>query len=103
MLFYKPLERDPQAVKLALADGNREALTAFVQAIEPIEDFTPEAIYGALKAVMQEKNIKMGPIATPLRVLVCNADKTPQIDRTLALFGKKEVLARIASGLAMAE
>lgn len=103
MLFYKPLERNPQAVKLALADGNREALTAFVQAIEPIEDFTPEAVYGALKAVMQEKNIKMGPIATPLRVLVCNADKTPQIDRTLALFGKKEVLARIESGLAMAE
>lgn len=102
MLFYKPLERDPQAVKLALADGNREALDAFVQAIEPLDDFTPEAIYGALKTVMQEEAIKMGPIATPLRVLVCNADRTPQIDRTLALFGKKEVLDRIKSGLAMA-
>ena len=55
------------------------------------------------KSFIEEKNIKMGPIATPLRVLVCNADKTPQIDRTLALFGKKEVLARIESGLAMAD
>ena len=46
------------------------------------------------KSFIEEKNIKMGPIATPLRVLVCNADKTPQIDRTLALFGKKEVTLR---------
>ncbi len=103
MLFYKPLERDPQAVKAALADGNKEALLAFVEEIKGLDDFTAENIYGALKAVMEAKGIKMGPIATPLRVLVCNADRTPQIDRTLALFGKQEVLSRIGSGLAMAE
>lgn len=51
---------------------------------------------------MEKLNIKMGPIATPLRVLVCNVDRTPQIDKTLELFGKDEVLARIDSGLAMA-
>lgn len=51
---------------------------------------------------MEKRDIKMGPIATPLRVLVCNVDKTPQIDKTLELFGKNEVLARIESGLAMA-
>ena len=102
MLFYKPLERDVAAVKAALADGNREALEAFVAEIEKIEDFKAEAVYGALKAVMEARNIKMGPIATPLRVLVCNADKTPQIDKTLELFGKEEVLARIRSGLEMA-
>ena len=101
LFFYKPLERDPEAVKAALADGNREALEAFVAAIEPIEDFNASNIYGAIKAVMQAKDIKMGPIATPLRVLVCNTDRTPQIDRTLELFGKKTVLERIASGLEM--
>ena len=51
---------------------------------------------------MEAMNIKMGPVATPLRVLVCNADRTPQIDKTLELFGKNVVLERIASGLAMA-
>ena len=40
---------------------------------------------------MEKRGIKMGPIATPLRVLVCNVDKTPQIDKTLELFGKDEV------------
>jgi glutamyl-tRNA synthetase len=51
---------------------------------------------------MEAKGIKLNPIAVPLRVIVCGTDKTPQIDRTLELFGKQEVLARVASGLAMA-
>lgn len=103
MLFYGPFERNPEAVKAALTDENRQALTAFVRQIEALDEFTAPNIYAAIKAVMQALNIKMGPIATPLRVLVCNADKTPQIDRTLELFGKKTVLERIASGLAMAD
>lgn len=103
MLFYKPLDRNAEAVKASLADGNREALEAFIAEIEKLEDFNAQAIYGAIKTVMEARGIKMGPIATPLRVLVCNADKTPQIDKTLELFGKEEVLARIASGLAMAQ
>lgn len=102
MLFYKPLERDADAIKASLADGNREAFEAFVAELEKIEEFTATNIYGAIKTVMEAKGIKMNPIAVPLRVIVCGTDKTPQIDRTLELFGKQEVLARVASGLAMA-
>ncbi len=102
LFFYKPLERDVEAVKAALEGENLQALRAFVEAVKPLEDFTAPKIYEALKSVMTAMNIKMGPIATPLRVLVCNADRTPQIDRTLELFGKKTVLERIASGLEMA-
>lgn len=102
LFFYKPLERDAEAVKAALADGNREALIDFRDGIAQLADFNAQAIYGVIKAVMEKRGIKMGPIATPLRVLVCNVDKTPQIDKTLELFGKDEVLARIESGLAMA-
>jgi len=102
MLFYKPLERDATAVKASLEGINREALELFLEKIEPLTSFDATSIYDALKAVMEEKAIKMGPIATPLRVLVCNADKTPQIDKTLELFGKAEVVSRIRSGLGMA-
>ena len=102
LFFYKPLERDPETVKTALEGENLAAIKAFAAAIEPLEDFTAPKIYEAIKSVMQAQNIKMGPVATPLRVLVCNADRTPQIDKTLELFGKKVVLERIASGLEMA-
>ncbi len=103
MLFYKPLDRDAEAVRAALAGENKAALLRFLELIRAIDAFTPENIYGALKTVMQEMSIKMGPIATPLRVLVCNAQTTPQIDKTLALFGKEEVISRIESGLKLAE
>ena len=102
LFFYKPLERDAEAVKAALADGNRDALIDFRDGIAQLADFNAQAIYGVIKTVMEKRGIKMGPIATPLRVLVCNVDQTPQIDKTLELFGKNEVLARIESGLAMA-
>ena len=62
-------------------------------------DFTAPEIYGVIKSVMEAQGIKMGPVATPLRVLVCGADKVPQIDKTLELFGKQTVLARIEEGL----
>ncbi len=102
LFFYKPLVQDPEAVRAALAGENRKALEAFVEGIKPLGNFTAPEIYGVIKNVMQQQSIKMGPIATPLRVLVCAADRVPQIDKTLELFGKEEVLKRIASGLALA-
>ena len=53
-----------------------------------------------IQEVMAERSIPMKILANPLRVLVCRADRTPQIDRTLCLIGRDKVLARIAEGLA---
>lgn len=101
LFFYGPLVRSEEAVREVLTEENRRALDAFVEGAKALESFTAPEIYGVIKNVMAEQNIKMGPIASPLRVLVCGADKVPQIDKTLELFGKKEVLSRIASGIAM--
>lgn len=82
-----------------LADGGREALKLFGEKLEAISDVTPEAVYGCIQAVMEEQGIAMKVLANPLRVCVCAADRTPQIDKTLCLIGKEEVLARIARAL----
>ena len=60
---------------------------------------TPEAVYGIIQEVMAEREIGMKILATPLRVCVCAAERTPQIDVTLCLIGKDEVLKRIAATL----
>ena len=82
-----------------MSEENRKALAAFVEGIKALENFKAPEIYGVIKSVMEAQGIKMGPVATPLRVLVCGADKVPQIDKTLELFGKQTVLARIEEGL----
>ena len=88
-----------EALQAALTEENRKALAAFVEGIKALENFKAPEIYGVIKSVMEAQGIKMGPVATPLRVLVCGADKVPQIDKTLELFGKQTVLARIEEGL----
>lgn len=99
LFFYKPAEPTEEALQAALTEENRKALAAFVEGIKALENFKAPEIYGIIKSVMEAQGIKMGPVATPLRVLVCGADKVPQIDKTLELFGKQTVLARIEEGL----
>ena len=99
LFFYKPAEPTEEALQAALTEENRKALAAFVEGIKALENFKAPEIYGVIKSVMEAQGIKMGPVATPLRVLVCGADKVPQIDKTLELFGKQTVLARIEEGL----
>ena len=102
MFFYKPAELTAESAKAVLTEENRKALDAFVEGIKALDSFTAPEIYGVIKSVMEAQGIKMGPVANPLRVLVCCADKVPQIDKTLELFGKDEVLKRIAAGIALA-
>ena len=102
LFFYTPVNQTAEAAREVLTPENRKALEAFVEGIQALESFTAPEIYGVIKHVMETQCIKMGPVATPLRVLVCGADKVPQIDKTLELFGKEEVLKRIASGIALA-
>ena len=102
LFFYTPVNQTAEAAREVLTPENRKALEAFVEGIQALESFTAPEIYGVIKHVMETQGIKMGPVATPLRVLVCCADKVPQIDKTLELFGKEEVLKRIASGIALA-
>ena len=99
LFFYvEPKVNEEEAAKV-LADGGREALKLFGEKLEAISDVTPEAVYGCIQAVMEEQGIAMKVLANPLRVCVCAADRTPQIDKTLCLIGKEEVLARIARAL----
>ena len=83
-----------------MADGGREALTLFAEKLNAVTDMTAENVYGCIQAVMEAQGIPMKVLANPLRVCVCVAERTPQIDMTLCLIGKEEVLKRIAKALA---
>lgn len=88
----KPLRFSPTA------DAKR--LELFAQKLKALDAETPENVYHCIQEVMAERSIPMKILANPLRVLVCRADRTPQIDRTLCLIGRDKVLTRIAEGLA---
>ena len=64
------------------------------------ENASSDEVYHVIQAVMTELGCPMKVLATPLRVVVCSADRTPQIDKTLCLIGLKNVCRRIEEGLA---
>lgn len=101
LFFYKKGELDKAALEGAFADGGREALALFAEKWNALADLTPEAVYGVIQAVMAEREIPMKVLANPLRIAVCRADRTPQIDKTLCLIGREEVAARMAEALAL--
>ena len=57
--------------------------------------WTPEAIGGALKAVVAEFGLKFPQLAMPVRVLVAGTPQTPSIDQVLALLPQDTALARL--------
>lgn len=101
LFFYKKGELDKAALEGAFADGGREALALFAEKWNALADLTPEAVYGVIQAVMAEREIPMKVLANPLRIAVCRADRTPQIDKTLCLIGREEVATRMAEALAL--
>lgn len=101
LFFYKKGDLDKAALEGAFADGGREALALFAEKWNALADHTPEAVYGIIQAVMAEREIPMKVLANPLRIAVCRADRTPQIDKTLCLIGREEVAARMAEALAL--
>lgn len=101
MLFYNNEPVDPSGLGAQLKANEAKSVEVLELFLRKAGD-TPwdkENIYGLIKAVLQEMNVKMPLLAIPLRVLVTGAEKTPSIDSTLEIFGKERVMQRLAEGI----
>jgi glutamyl-tRNA synthetase len=58
-------------------------------------DWDKATIAAAIKTCLAAHGLKMQPVATALRVLLCGKPQTPSIDAVLALFSRETVLARL--------
>ncbi len=89
---------DEKAIRKVLHKGEPSGLEILRQVrdlIEGIDPFEPEAIEGAIRAWCEERGLKMGKAAQPLRVAITGTTVSPGLGETLALVGKKGVSARI--------
>ncbi len=92
------IQYDGKAVHKALIKGDKkglELLIGFKAVVEGMDDFSAEAIESAVKAYAESQGVGMGKIAQPLRVAVTGSGVSPPLGQTLAILGKKSVLARI--------
>jgi glutamyl-tRNA synthetase len=97
-MFYEPLQLDAALRDAHITAAAKPALAAFAIAAKDI-DWNKETLALTIKQTLAAQGIKMPQLAVPLRVAVAGKAQTPGVDAVLVLFGKEQVLARIAAVL----
>lgn len=87
---------DPKAFRKHIRkEGAAEILADVAARLEPLREFTPEAIERELRAVVAARGVKAGEVMQPVRVAVSGRMETPGIFETMALVGREKVLDRL--------
>ena len=88
-----PRTLDEAAAKLLSPEG-RAALAATLPALEAT-DWSGPALEAAARALAEQKGLKLGQVAQPLRAALTGKASSPPLFEMLALLGREESLVRL--------
>jgi glutamyl-tRNA synthetase len=88
-----PRTLDEAAAKLLTAEG-RASLTAVLPALDAT-DWSGPALEAAARAFAEEKGLKLGQVAQPLRAALTGKASSPPLFEMLALLGREESTSRL--------
>jgi glutamyl-tRNA synthetase len=95
----RPLTPEPAAADL-LSGNAPDLLCAVHTALDAVDPWDTEALEGAVRRVAEDRGVKLGQVAQPLRAALTGRKTSPGIFDVLALLGRAESLARIADRMA---
>ncbi|GAB4538671.1 MAG: glutamate--tRNA ligase [Roseibium sp.] len=90
----RPLDTDEKAAKI-LDDGARAILGDLHRVLATVSDWSAEPLETAVKAYAEERDLKLGKVAQPLRAALTGRGTSPGIYDVLIALGREESLARI--------
>ena len=91
----RPLELDPKAAALLDAEALGH-LKAAHDGLSGLAEWSHDSTDAAVRKVAEERGLKLGKLAQPLRAALTGRTTSPGIFDVLALLGRDESLARIA-------
>ncbi|HVY50633.1 MAG TPA: glutamate--tRNA ligase [Devosia sp.] len=91
----RPLPLDAAASEQLTPDA-RGMLGSAKTVLEQLSDWSVPAIDGAIRGFAEQKGLKLGKVAQPLRAALTGRTVSPGIFEVMVLIGKAESLARIA-------
>lgn len=93
-----PMQLDEKAQKLMTPEA-RQHLAALVEKLKalPESDWKAETIEAAARAYAEEKGLKLGAVAQPLRAALSGSTVSPPIFTVAAILGREECLRRAGS------
>lgn len=99
--FYvrpRPLPIDDKALKQLDADG-KAVLAEVMPRLGALDPFTRESLEDLARVVAEEKALKLGKVAQPLRAALSGSTVSPPIFEVMELLGREETLARLQDAL----
>ena len=90
----RPLPLDERAAQL-LADGGAATIAMLTPVLAAVPDWTGDALEQAVRVVAEERGIKLGQLAQPLRAALTGHLTSPGIFDVLEVLGREESLARL--------
>lgn len=95
VLFKDEISYDEEAQAVISEEQVPEVLAAFTAELEALEEFTPEAVQAAIKAVQKKTGQKGKKLFMPIRVATTGQTHGPDLPKAIALLGKDKILVRI--------
>ncbi len=94
LFAQRPLPLDEKAATI-LNDEGRALLKDVLPALEATTEWTAAALDSTARAFAEEKNLKLGKIAQPLRAALVGKSTSPGVFDVLEVLGREEALGRI--------
>ena len=97
--FYDKPVIDAAAAEKHITPDIVPVMQGLLGALEQL-DWRAEAIHEAINHAVSSHGLKFPKVAMPLRVMLTGSAQSPSIDAVMAILGREETLARLASYLA---
>lgn len=98
--FEKDLRYEEKADRKFLKPDIAPLMRETRARLESTSDFTQKSLEGLFLRLLEEKKIKLGDIAQPLRVALTGTSVSPGLFEVMEVLGKETVLRRMDSALA---
>ncbi|MGH8502840.1 MAG: glutamate--tRNA ligase [Gammaproteobacteria bacterium] len=90
---------DEKAAARHLTAEAADTLEALAKLLVALDDWQAPAIHQVVATLADERGLKLGKVAQPVRVAVSGGAVSPPIDITLELLGKSRTVARISAAI----
>ena len=98
--FTDEFDYDETMAAKAFAPDNKEPFARLREVFAGVEDFTPESLEAALKALAEELEVKVRVLVMPARCACTGVKVGPSLYDLMTVLGRDKVLARFDKALA---
>ncbi|MDW7972327.1 MAG: glutamate--tRNA ligase, partial [Thermodesulfovibrio sp.] len=89
------VEIDPKAKEKYINSDTIPVLREITERLSALEDFTQDKIEKIFMDIVNEKGLKLGQVAQPVRVVITGNTVSPSIYEVLEIVGKEKVIKRL--------